>query len=69
MTVFIYVEMKAPVAFEVPGHEEADESVSIIQSHPPRRLRRLEDEQTNLSQEELERRHALAEQRRKEVFS
>lgn len=60
--------MKAPIAFEVPGHHE-EESVSIIQSHPPRRLRRLEDEQTNLSQEELERRHALAEQRRKEVFS
>lgn len=61
--------MKAPVAFEVPGQniDETGEVASIIQSHPPRRLRRLEDEQTNLSQEELERRHALAEQRRKEV--
>jgi hypothetical protein len=28
----------------------------IIKSHPPKRLRRLEDEQTELSQAELERR-------------
>lgn len=62
--------MKAPITFEVPGQSPDDngEVVSIIQSHPPRRLRRLEDEQINLSQEELERRHALAEQRRQEVY-
>ncbi|XP_057374997.1 uncharacterized protein LOC130695942 [Daphnia carinata] len=63
-------EMKAPITFEVPGQnqDENGEAVSIIQAHPPRRLRRLEDEQINLSQEELERRHALAEQRRQEAL-
>lgn len=63
--------MKAPIAFEVPGQnpDEIGEGVSIIQAHPPRRLRRLEDEQVNLSAEEVERRHALAEQRRQEVVS
>lgn len=63
------LEIKAPVAFEVPkaDEDEAAQADSIIQAHPPRRLRRLEDEQINLSQEELERRHALAEQRRLEV--
>ncbi|EFX77731.1 hypothetical protein DAPPUDRAFT_105881 [Daphnia pulex] len=62
-------EMKAPIAFEVPGQnpDEIGEGVSIIQAHPPRRLRRLEDEQVNLSAEEVERRHALAEQRRQEM--
>lgn len=62
--------MKAPIAFEVPGqHNDAEEQESIIQAHPPRRLRRLEEEMiSNLSQEELERRHAKAEQRRQEVF-
>ena len=62
--------MKAPITFEVPGQNPDDNGgVSIIQAHPPRRLRRLEDEQINLSAEEVERRHALAEQRRQEVFS
>jgi len=67
----MFSEMKAPIAFEVPGQNLDDngEGVSIIQSHPPRRLRRLEDEQVNLSAEEVERRHALAEQRRQEVVS
>ena len=60
--------MKAPIAFEVAGQETGESNeVSIIQSHPPRRLRRLEDEQINLSQEEVDRRHALAEQRRQGV--
>jgi hypothetical protein len=62
--------MKAPITFEVPGKNPDDdgEGVSIIQAHPPRRLRRLEDEQINLSAEEVQRRHALAEQRRQEVI-
>nr|CAH0100713.1 unnamed protein product [Daphnia galeata] len=62
-------EMKAPITFEVPGQNPDDNGgVSIIQAHPPRRLRRLEDEQINLSAEEVERRHALAEQRRQEAL-
>jgi hypothetical protein len=55
----------------VPGADDIDDmnngKISIIKSHPPKRLRRLEDEQTELSQAELERRQAEAEQRRKAV--
>lgn len=50
------------MAFEVPG-KEGDEKDSIIQLHPPRRLRRLEDEIIP-TPEEIARRQALADQRR-----
>lgn len=66
-----FKDLKAPIAFEVPktdGDGDVQPADSIIQAHPPRRLRRLEDEQINLTQEDVERRHALAEQRRQEVF-
>ena len=66
LTVFVS-EVKAPIAFEVSGHEgDKPNPDSIIQAHPPRRLRRLEDEQV-LSPEEVAKRLALAEQRRNEV--
>lgn len=67
---FTSSEVKAPIAFEVPGQDGEDhnaERVSIIQTHPPKRLRRLEDDQINISTDELARRQALAEKRRSEV--
>lgn len=61
--------MKAPVAFEVSGEDgETPKGDSIIKAHPPRRLRRLGDEQT-LTPEEVANRLALADQRRNEVWS
>ena len=64
--------LKAPVAFEVArtdGDGSKDSASSIIESHPPRRIRRLEDEpHSNLSWEEVHRRQSAAEKRRTLVF-
>jgi len=55
-----------PVAFEVP----ADDDGSLIKRHPPRRLRQLEErppEAINVTQESLEEKVQLANQRRSQV--
>ena len=67
LIAIIVTEVKAPIAFEVTGTDE-ENGDSIIKSHPPKRFVRLEDEQYNLSQDEIEKRQALAEQRRTEVI-
>ncbi|CAL8103346.1 unnamed protein product [Orchesella dallaii] len=56
-----------PVAFEVPAEEDA----SLIKKHPPRRLRQLEErptEATSVTQEALEEKVALANERRNQVL-
>ena len=66
--ILTFSEVKPPIAFEVTASDE-ENGESIIKAHPPKRFVRLEDEQYNLSQDEIERRQALAEQRRTEVIS
>ena len=62
--------MKTSIAFEIPAKdEEQPAGESIIQSHPPKRFRRLEDDQNDKSRQEIEQRQAEAERRRKEVRS
>lgn len=56
-----------PIAFEVPA-EEGD--ASLIKKHPPRRLRQLEErppDATTVTQEALEEKVALANERRNQV--
>jgi len=64
--------IQAPVSFMVPAEENdanSDEtSNSIIKAHPPKRFKRLEDEMLMLTQEELQRRHNEAEQRRNAIL-
>ena len=55
-----------PVAFEVPAEEDA----SLIKKHPPRRLRQLEERPLDtcaITQEALEEKVALANERRNQV--
>ncbi len=67
----VSLAIQAPVSFMVPAEENdanSDEtSNSIIKAHPPKRFKRLEDEMLMLTQEELQRRHNEAEQRRNAV--
>lgn len=64
----IDAEMKSPVAFEVSRQEdEESETISVIQAHPPRRFRRMEEHHPSLSREEVERKQFEADTRRREV--
>lgn len=62
----------SPLSFIVPIRDKEDpKEVSLIRRHPPVRLRRLEEEQqvhrAKLTLDELERRQAEAEERRRKV--
>ncbi|CAH0767651.1 unnamed protein product [Bemisia tabaci] len=57
----------APVAFEVPL-EEGEES--LVKKHPPKRLQRLEDQQSpNITAKDIESKLAEAEQRRLQILN
>ena len=63
-------QMKQPMAFEVPRQDdEESETLSIIQSHPPRRFRRIEEDHHNISREEVEQKYFEADTRRRQVLS
>ncbi|XP_049806682.1 uncharacterized protein LOC126249073 [Schistocerca nitens] len=53
-----------PLAFEVPVTTE-----SLIRRHPPRRLKRLEDQQLPLTHQLLDEKQAEAEQRRHQILT
>lgn len=57
-----------PLAFEVPVHENEE---SIIKKHPPKRLRRLEEQQQDpkdLTHQLIDEKQSVAEARRKEIL-
>lgn len=57
-----------PLAFEVPVHENGE---SIIKKHPPKRFKRLEDQQqdpTELTHQLIDERQSEAEARRREIL-
>lgn len=57
-----------PLAFEVPVHENGE---SIIKKHPPKRFRRLEEQQqdpSELSHQLIDERQSEAEARRREIL-
>ena len=57
------VESAKPMAFEVPGTEDA----SLIKRHPPLRFRKLEEQQVEINQEMINLKQAEAEKRRSAV--
>ncbi|XP_018025530.1 uncharacterized protein LOC108681067 isoform X2 [Hyalella azteca] len=59
-----------PLAFEVAAVGEGGES--LIKRHPPKKFQKLEEQQssdTNITQELLEEKQAIAERRRKQILS
>merc|ERR1719495_723834 len=58
------VESAKPLAFEVPGVEDA----SLIKRHPPLRFRKLEEQQVEINQEMINLKQAEAEKRRSAII-